>query len=141
MKKAIYSPEYGGPGRLVAYETVVRSKSGELIPIELSASLIFEDDQEVGTVGFFRDLRERKALQEKVLQAERLAVLGRMSAHISHEIKTPSCSSAALPARCGTTWERIRKRTARSWISSWRRSSAWKTSWWRWGLHQILRTS
>lgn len=89
VKKAIYSPEHGGPGRLVAYETVVLSKTGELIPIELSASLIFEDDQEVGTVGFFRDLRERRALQEKVLQAERLAVLGRMSAHISHEIKTP----------------------------------------------------
>lgn len=89
VKKAIYSPEYGGPGRLVAYETVVLSKTGELIPIELSASLIFEDDKEVGTVGFFRDLRERRALQQKVLQAERLAVLGRMSAHISHEIKTP----------------------------------------------------
>ncbi len=89
VKKAIYSPEYGGPGRLVAYETVVLSKTGEEIPIELSASLIFKDDQEVGTVGFFRDLRERRALQQKVLQAERLAVLGRMSAHISHEIKTP----------------------------------------------------
>ncbi|MCL6620846.1 MAG: GAF domain-containing protein [Syntrophobacterales bacterium] len=89
VKKAIYSPDYGGPGRLVAYETVVLNKNGEEVPIELSASLIFEDDQEVGTVGFFRDLRERRALQQKVLQAERLAVLGRMSAHISHEIKTP----------------------------------------------------
>jgi len=89
VKKAIYSPDYGGPGRLVAYETVVLNKNGEEVPIELSASLIFEDDKEVGTVGFFRDLRERRALQQKVLQAERLAVLGRMSAHISHEIKTP----------------------------------------------------
>ncbi len=89
VKKMIYSPEYGGPGRLVAYETVCISKSGEEVPIELSAALIFEDDREVGTVGFFRDLRERRQLQEKVLQAERLAVLGRMSAHISHEIKTP----------------------------------------------------
>ncbi len=89
VKKMIYSPEYGGPGRLVAYETACVSKSGDLVPIELSASLIFEDDREVGTVGFFRDLRERRLLQQKVLQAERLAVLGRMSAHISHEIKTP----------------------------------------------------
>lgn len=89
VKKMIYCPGHSGSGRLVAYETVCLSKSGEEVPIELSASLIFEDDQEVGTVGFFRDLRERRQLQEKVLQAERLAVLGRMSAHISHEIKTP----------------------------------------------------
>jgi PAS domain S-box-containing protein len=89
VKKMIYCPGHGGPGRLVAYETVCVGKSGEKVPIEISASLIFEDDQEVGTVGFFRDLRERRQLQEKVLQAERLAVLGRMSAHISHEIKTP----------------------------------------------------
>jgi signal transduction histidine kinase len=68
---------------------VVRSKSGEDIPIELSASLIYADSQEIGVVGFFRDLRERKQMQEKLLQAERLAALGQMAAHISHEIKNP----------------------------------------------------
>jgi signal transduction histidine kinase len=40
-------------------------------------------------VGFFRDLRERRQLQEKLLQAERLAALGQMAAHISHEVKNP----------------------------------------------------
>jgi PAS domain S-box-containing protein len=89
VKKKIYSPEYGGPGRLTNYEVIGVSKTGEHIPAELSASLIFEGDQEVGTVGFFRDLRERKHLQEKLLHSERLAGLGEMAAHISHEVKNP----------------------------------------------------
>jgi signal transduction histidine kinase len=67
----------------------VFSKTGELIPVELSASLITVDHEITAVVGFFRDLRERRLLQEKVLQNERLAVLGQMAAHISHEIKNP----------------------------------------------------
>jgi PAS domain S-box-containing protein len=89
VKKKIYSPEYGGTGRLIQHEIIGVSKSGEQIPAELSASLIFQGDREVGIVGFFRDLRERKEIQEKLLHAERLAALGQMAAHISHEVKNP----------------------------------------------------
>ena len=89
IKGKIASLEYGGRGRLIHYETVALSKTGEQIPVELSASLIHGDDQEVTTVGFFRDLRERQQLQEKLLQSERLAALGQMAAHISHEVKNP----------------------------------------------------
>jgi PAS domain S-box-containing protein len=89
VMEKISSQDYGGIGSLVQYETIGVSKKGEQIPIELSASLIHGDDQEVVTVGFFRDLRERKQLEEKILQAERLAALGLMAAHISHEVKNP----------------------------------------------------
>ena len=87
--KKLFSSDFGGRGRLINHETVVFSKSGELIPVELSATLIVEDHEIAAVVGFFRDLRERRLLQEKVLQNERLAVLGQMAAHISHEIKNP----------------------------------------------------
>jgi PAS domain S-box-containing protein len=87
VREKIRSP--GGPGRLINYETMALSKTGEQIPVELSAMLIYENDHEVATVGFFRDLRERKQLQEKLLQSERLAALGHMAAHISHEVKNP----------------------------------------------------
>ena len=89
VRANIYSPKYGGTGRLIHFETVGLSKTGEQIPIELSASLIYGNDHEVTTVGFFRDLRERKQLQDKLLQSERLAALGQMAAHISHEVKNP----------------------------------------------------
>ena len=89
VRAKIDGPEYGGPGRLIHYETIGLSKSGEQIPVELSASLIYGHDHEVTAVGFFRDLRERQQLQEKLLQSERLAALGQMAAHISHEVKNP----------------------------------------------------
>lgn len=89
VRAKINSPKYGGAGRLIHYETETLSKTGEEIPVELSAILIYENDHEVATVGFFRDLRERKQLQEKLLQSERLAALGYMAAHISHEVKNP----------------------------------------------------
>jgi PAS domain S-box-containing protein len=89
VRAKINSPEYGEAGRLIHYEIEALNKTGELIPIELSAILIYEDGHEVATVGFFRDLRERKQLQEKLLQSERLAALGHMAAHISHEVKNP----------------------------------------------------
>lgn len=85
----IHDPAFGGAGILENYETWIRHKDGTLIPIWLSARVLLEDDREVGIMGHFRDLRERKRLEEDLLRSERLAVLGKMAAHISHEIKNP----------------------------------------------------
>jgi nitrogen-specific signal transduction histidine kinase len=71
------------------YETWVRHKDGTPIPIWLSARVFQEDDREIGLMGHFRDLRERKRMEEQLLRSERLAALGNMAAHISHEIKNP----------------------------------------------------
>jgi len=89
IKQLIYCPSHGGKGVLENFETLVRHKDGSLIPIWLSARLLREDGQEVGVVGYFRDLRERKRLEEELVRHERLATLGKMVAHVSHEIKNP----------------------------------------------------
>jgi len=89
IKELLYSPAYGGPGILENYETLVRPKDGTPVPVWLSARLLRENGREVGIVGYFRDLRERKRLEEELLRQERLATLGKMVAHISHEIKNP----------------------------------------------------
>jgi PAS domain S-box-containing protein len=99
VRAKINSPQYGGAGRLIHYEIEALSKTGEQIPVELSAIPIYENDREVATVGFFRDLRERQQLQEKLLQAERLAALGHMAAHISHEVKNPLMIIGGLARR------------------------------------------
>jgi PAS domain S-box-containing protein len=89
IEQKIHDPAYGGAGILENYETWMRHKDGALVPVWLSARLLFENDQEIGMIGHFKDLRERKRLEEELLRSERLAVLGKMAAHISHEIKNP----------------------------------------------------
>jgi PAS domain S-box-containing protein len=103
--KQLLSSESGGRGRLLNYETVLCSKSGELIPVELSASLIADNHEITAVVGFFRDLRERRRLQEKVLQTEKLAALGQMAAHISHEIKNPLMVIGGLARQVKRTFD------------------------------------
>ena len=85
----IHDPGYGGAGILENFEARMRDKDGALVPIWLSARVLFENDREIGMIGHFKDLRERKRLEEELLRSERLAVLGKMAAHISHEIKNP----------------------------------------------------
>jgi PAS domain S-box-containing protein len=89
IKEKIYQPGYGGVGILENFETVAYHQDGTLVPIWLSARVLYEEGREVGIVGYFRDLRERKRLEEDLLRHERLATLGKMMAHITHEIKNP----------------------------------------------------
>ena len=60
IKKKIYGPELGGAGRLINYETLALTKDKRLVPILLSATLIYEKDAEVATVGYFKDLTDLK---------------------------------------------------------------------------------
>jgi sigma-B regulation protein RsbU (phosphoserine phosphatase) len=85
----IHNSAYGGAGILENYETWMRHKDGAITPIWLSARVLHENDREIGMIGHFKDLSERKRMEEELLRNERLAVLGKMAAHISHEIKNP----------------------------------------------------
>jgi signal transduction histidine kinase len=63
-------------------------RNGETFPVSISFSVTEVEGAPYFT-GLVRDLTETKALQEKISQAERLAVLGQLVAEISHEIKNP----------------------------------------------------
>jgi len=66
IKKQIYGQGYGGPGRVEGLEVTVKDVHGRKIPIRLSAALIFQGDEETGSVGFFHDLTDRKAMEEEL---------------------------------------------------------------------------
>ncbi len=89
IETKIHDPAYCGADILENYEALMRHKDGSLVPIWLSARVLYENDREIGMIGHFKDLRERKRMEEELLRSERLAVLGKMAAHISHEIKNP----------------------------------------------------
>ena len=48
---------------IVPRETAIVSLSGEAIPVQFSGSILHEKGKKMGTVAFFQDLREIKALE------------------------------------------------------------------------------
>jgi PAS domain S-box-containing protein len=72
------------------FETVRRTKSGQLLDVAVTVSPIRDKHGRViGASKILRDISTRKRLEQSLLQAEKLAATGRMAATIAHEINNP----------------------------------------------------
>jgi two-component system sensor kinase FixL len=69
-------------------ELVATRANGETFPSAISFS-VTEVAGGLFFTGIVRDLTETRALQEQLVQSERLAALGQLVAEITHEIKNP----------------------------------------------------
>ena len=57
---------YGGVGKLATRQIVILNSTGEEIPVELTASILYEDDQEIATMGIYNDLRDKLSAEAKL---------------------------------------------------------------------------
>jgi two-component system NtrC family sensor kinase len=91
----LYSEELGGEDKLFLSEYTLISKTGEKIPVRLSAQVLFQEKEEIGIVAFLRDLRTVKRLkqqfldQAKFLHQDKMVSLGKLAASVVHEINNP----------------------------------------------------
>ncbi len=95
LKAEMAEEKYGGPGRLFRFETAIRGKAGQSVPVQVSASALFNEKEPAGMVCFFRDLREIRKLEQEVadqariLHQDKMMSLGRLAASVVHEINNP----------------------------------------------------
>ncbi|PID37967.1 MAG: hypothetical protein CSA24_01165 [Deltaproteobacteria bacterium] len=89
----------GGVGRLEMVRKEVVAEEGELVPVRVSASIIYENDAEVGTVSIISDLRERLHMerrlvqaQERLVDAEKQALIAELAGTTAHELNQPLTS-------------------------------------------------
>ena len=89
------SEELGGEDKLFLSESTLISKKGEKIPVRLSAQVLFQGNEEIGLVAFFRDLRKVKRLkqqfldQAQYLHQDKMISLGKLAASVVHELNNP----------------------------------------------------
>jgi two-component system sensor histidine kinase HydH len=68
-------------------------QKGEVIPLEISATLLNDEDGTfLGYVVLFKDLSEVRSLRKEIARSQRLATVGRLAAGVSHEIRNPLSS-------------------------------------------------
>lgn len=99
VMRRLRSEGYGGRGRLELIRKELLEKGGELVPVNLTAAIIYEDEREIATVGIFTDLRERVRMEEKLSQVqkklqmtERQSVAIELAGAAAHELNQPLTS-------------------------------------------------
>jgi len=72
--------ERGNKGKVCNFETIFKTKKGERIPVAISASVIYDErGQEIGSIGFAKDIRE-------IRRRDQLVTLAEIAIGLSHEI-------------------------------------------------------
>jgi two-component system, NtrC family, sensor kinase len=96
VMRNLRSDQCGGKGKLQSYQVDIISKNKEIIPIYLNAAIVYENEREVATIGFFHDLREELRMKEELgktqlqlLQAEKMSSLGKLAAGVAHQLNNP----------------------------------------------------
>jgi PAS domain S-box-containing protein len=85
-----------GGGRIEGLRIDVLDSTQSPVPVSFSGAMIIEQDQPVGSVGIFADLREKMRMerklqlaQEQLLEKERQAIIAELAGAAAHELNQP----------------------------------------------------
>jgi PAS domain S-box-containing protein len=72
------------------YETILRKKDGGKINVLITATLRKDADNHIcGYECIVKDIAERKRMEERIREADKLASVGQLAAGVAHEINNP----------------------------------------------------
>lgn len=99
IMRMLRSTSYGGVGRLEQTRREVRIAKGDAVPVSMTASIVYQGEREVATVGILTDLRERIRMEQRLLDAqqklqlsEKQALVAELAGAAAHELNQPLTS-------------------------------------------------
>lgn len=102
VTQRLLSTEHGGTGRLEPTKLDLVDIHGRRVPVQLSASLIYENGEPSAIVLIFADLRDRIRVEERLAEAqkklaftEKQGVLAELAGTAAHELNQPLTSMMA----------------------------------------------
>ncbi|CAN5845758.1 hypothetical protein BH11MYX2_BH11MYX2_33920 [soil metagenome] len=102
IMRMLRSTSHGGVGRIEQTRREVRIAGGDVVPVSMTASIVYEDEREVATVGILTDLRERIRMERRLLDAqqklqlsEKQALVAELAGAAAHELNQPLTSIMA----------------------------------------------
>ncbi len=102
IMRMLRSTSYGGVGRLEQTRREIRIAGDDIVPVSMTASIVYQGEREVATVGVLTDLRDRIRMEQRLLDAqqklqlsEKQALVAELAGAAAHELNQPLTSIIA----------------------------------------------